>query len=379
MSEYRMCIGCVMDTSDPNISFDAHGTCNHCYLFRAAEALHPEAFILDRAKLDACVSDIKRRGKGREYDCIVGLSGGIDSSYLAYKAVEYGLRPLALHMDNGWDSVSSIRNIRRVVEHLKLDLVTDVLDWETFSDLQVAFLRASVSDAEVPTDHAIAAVTFRAALKFNIPTILSGTNIVCEATLPYAWTYGVRDARYIRSVHALYGEKSLASYPFYTRTDLLQYWYLHGMRTVKLLNAAPYNKREATEKLQRACGWEEYGGKHEESIYTRFFQGYILPKKFNIDKRRAHFSCLILSGQLTREEALETLKKPPYAAEQMDADKHYVLRRFNMTEKEFAEIMALSPRHYTEFNTYRTPHGVQKITDRLQAWCGIGFHTHIDL
>lgn len=374
-----MCKGCVMDTSDPHISFDAHGTCNHCYLFRAAEAAHPQAFQLDEAAIDACVSDIKRRGRGREYDCIVGLSGGIDSSYLAYKAKQYGLRPLAVHMDNGWNSAVSIRNIRRIVQHLNLDLVTYVHDWETFSDLQIAFLRASVSDAEIPTDHAIAAVTFRTALKFNIPTILSGTNIVTEDILPYAWTYGVRDSRYIRSVHAQYGKKSLAAYPSYSRTDLLRYWYVNGMRTVKLLNCEPYNKHDAMELLRRECGWEQYGGKHEESIYTRFFQGYILPHKFSIDKRRAHFSSLILSCQMTRDEALTMLSNPPYPLHQMEQDRQYVLRRFNLSEEEFEQIMALPPRQYTEFNTYRTPRGVQKFTDTLQVWCGMGFHPHIHL
>lgn len=368
-----------MDTSDPNISFDAHGTCNHCYTFGAIKENHPEAFTLNAAKIDAYVDDIKRRGKGRAYDCIVGLSGGIDSSYLAYQAKKYGLRPLALHMDNGWDSAASIRNIRRMVKHLELDLVTCVLDWKAFSDVQIAFLRASVSDAEIPTDHAIAAVTFQTARRFNIPTILSGTNTVTEAILPYAWTYGVRDARYIHSVHARYGTTSMNAYPTYTRFDLLRYWYLHKMRTVKLLNAAPYNKRDVMQMLQRECGWEEYGGKHEESIYTRFFQGYILPRKFNIDKRRAHLSTLILSGQITRDEAMRTLQELPYPLEQMEADKQYLLRRFDMSEKEFEDIMQLPPRHYTEFTTYRTPNGFQKYTDAVQRACGIAFHPHIEL
>ncbi|MBI3097496.1 MAG: glycosyltransferase [Planctomycetes bacterium] len=316
---YRVCTRCLMDTSDPLIEFDRGGRCNHCrgYDQLAAKFLRhgPEG----AAELAGLVQDIKRAGRGREYDCVIGVSGGVDSSYLAWVVHRLGLRPLAVHMDNGWDSELAVHNIERVLKQLNIDLYTYVVDWEEFRDLHLAFLRASVPDAEIPTDHAILAVIFRVAA-----------------------------ARRIR-----FGKVPLRSYPAYTRWDWLRYAIVRRLRVLQLLNYVSYTRREAIRTLEDDLGWRNYGGKHFESVYTRFFQGYILPKKFNIDKRRAHLSTLICSGQITREDALQELGRNPYLGAEAEADREYVVKKLGLTDREFGEILNSPARTSADYPTHR--------------------------
>jgi N-acetyl sugar amidotransferase len=339
-----------MDTTDPDIQFDENGECNHCTI--RYETLKERHLFLDEAgqqRLQRLVQEIKESGKNKPYDCIIGVSGGVDSTFAAYNLKKLGLRPLAVHLDNGWDSELAVSNIEKFLKKLEIDLYTYVLDWEEFKDLQLSFLKASTSDAEIPTDHAIGAVIYRVAAEQDIPYIMSGTNVETESILPARWTYSIRDWKYIKSVHQQFGQMKLKDYPHYSLFDLFNYIVVKRTNFVYILNYIPYNKKEALKVLENELGWKYYGDKHYESIYTRFFQGYILPKKFNIDKRKSHLSSLIASGQMTREEALEIMRCNPYTQEQMCEDREYVIKKLGLTEAEFEEIMALPIKRFSDY------------------------------
>jgi N-acetyl sugar amidotransferase len=339
-----------MDITDPHIEFDEDGVCNHCrrYEEQARQRLQREAE--QQVTLQRLVEEIKARGRNKEYDCIIGVSGGIDSTYLAYQVKKLQLRPLAVHMDNGWDSELAVSNIENVLKKLGIDLYTYVLDWQEFKDLQIAFLKASVSDAEIPTDHAIWAALYHAADQRGISYILLGTNHATEGIFPRSWTYGILDWRYIKGVHDRFGKIRLKSYPHISLfKHRFFYPVIKRIQVVSILDYMPYNKREAAEILEQQLDWRPYGGKHYESIYTRFFQGYILPRKFNIDKRRAHLSTLIMSGQITRAEALEQIQHPPYAGYMFEEDMEYVLKKFELTTGQFDKIMALPIKTYQDY------------------------------
>lgn len=347
---YQMCTRCIMDTSDPGIVFDEAGRCSHCRDYELVAQTQAPPPGQRQAALERLVGEIKATGHNRDYDCIIGVSGGVDSTYVAYLVKQMGLRPLAVHMDNGWDSELAVSNIEKVLKQLDIDLFTHVLDWEEFKDLQISFLKASVSDAEIPTDHAIHAVLYQQAARRNIKYVLFGTNHVTEAILPVSWTFGIQDWRYINGVHRRFGSKSLKTFPH------LGYWTLNyyyrqvkRIRQISVLDYIDYNKVEAIRVLTDVLGWRPYGGKHYESIYTRFFQGYILPAKFGIDKRRAHLSTLIMSGQITRDAALAEVRQPPYAGYMQEEDMDYVLKKLGFSEEEFRQIMALPIRTYHDY------------------------------
>ncbi|HEU4681358.1 MAG TPA: N-acetyl sugar amidotransferase [Gemmatimonadales bacterium] len=344
-----VCVRCVMDTSDPEIRFDEQGVCNHCHAYDALAAREVRTGQEGKKALLRIVDRIKARGRGKQYDCVMGVSGGVDSTYLAYIAKQLGLRPLAVHMDNGWDSELAVSNIEKVLKTLSLDLYTEVLDWEEFRDLQLAFLKASVSDAEIPTDHAIGAAIYRVASERGIRYVLSGENVVTEGILPGSWTYGVWDWKYIRSVHQRFGSIPLRTFPHYSLADLFYYRAARQIRSIRPLNFLPYAKGEVMRVLQHELGWKYYGGKHYESIYTRFFQGYILPRKFGIDKRKAHLSTLICSGQITRAAAFTELSCQSYTPELQRQDHEYVTKKLGLRPEEFAAIMALPIRTHRDF------------------------------
>lgn len=341
-----------MDTSDVEIEFDADGVCNHCrhydYLVRA---ILPDESSRE-TELRQIVERVRHDGRGREYDCVIGVSGGVDSTYLAYLAKSHGLRPLAVHMDNGWNSTQAVTNIERTLKGLGIDLLTEVLDWEEFRDLQLAFLRASTPDSEIPTDHAINAVLMRAALRHGIRYILLGSNIATEAIMPRTWSYGIRDWRYIRSVHRLFGSVPLRTFPHFSLTDLVMFKTLRRRREIHILNYIKYDKAEAMATLEREVGWRPYGGKHHESVYTRFFQAYILPRKFGADKRRAHLSTLVSAGQITRDEALREIEEPICDPALLRQDREFVIKKLGISEQEFERIMALPPRSFWEYPSY---------------------------
>jgi N-acetyl sugar amidotransferase len=349
---YRACIRCVMDTTDPEITFDAAGVCFHCHTFDRLARVSMVGGETGRRALDAIVAEIKEAGKNRPYDCIIGVSGGIDSTYVAYVVKELGLRPLAVHLDNGWDSELAVKNIENVLNKLQIDLYTHVLDWDEFKALQVAFLRASTPDGEIPTDHAIGAVLFKVAVSRGIRHIISGGNMATEGILPNLWAYGASDWRYITAVNRRFGTGSLRTYPHFDLRQLLTYNLVRGIRSARILNHVDYDKHRAMATLQEQLGWRYYGGKHYESIYTRFFQGYILPRKFAIDKRRAHFSALICAGQLTRDAALDQLRGEPYPPELQQADRTFVMKKLDLSGQQFDAIMSTRPRSHRTLPTY---------------------------
>jgi N-acetyl sugar amidotransferase len=373
MSHYQMCTRCIMDTSDQEIVFDDAGVCNHCHSYDEIVRTHLWSPGERERRLQKLLGEIRHRGRRKEYDCVIGVSGGVDSTFVAYKLAQFGLRPLAVHLDNGWNSELAVHNIERVLKNLKIDLYTHVLDWEEFKDLQLSFLKASVSDAEIPTDHAIFATLNKEAIKRGIKYVLLGTNVVTEAVLPTSWTYGIHDWRYISSVHERFGRVPLRTFPHHTRNDLLYYQFILGLRTISILDYIVYRKSEAMDVLQNQLGWEYYGGKHYESIYTRFFQGYILPRKFGIDKRRAHFSNLICSGQLTREAALEEMKNDPYAETIMREDREYVIKKLSLTERQFEDIMKLPVKTSYDYPTYRNRSWSDPFRDLFLAAAKIGW------
>jgi N-acetyl sugar amidotransferase len=338
-----------MDTSDAEIQFDDEGRCDHC---RRAEALirtKLPTYQYGDYRLEAIVERMKAAGRGRPYDCIVGVSGGVDSTYVAYTVKKEGLRPLAVHFDNGWNSELAVQNIEHTLRTLDIPLYTHVVDWEEFRDLQLAFLRASVSDAEIPTDHAIGALLNRTAARFGVRYVISGTNVNTESILPLSWTYYVSDWRYIKDIHRRFGTRRLSTYPSCSLSRYIYYVMVRRIRTVSLLNSIPYDKQEAIGVLERELGWRNYGGKHHESIYTRFFQSYILPRKFGIDKRRAHFSSLIMSGQMTRSEAEAEMARPIADERLLAEDRVYVIKKLNLTEPEFDQILQAPRRSYRDY------------------------------
>lgn len=348
---YQMCSRTVMDTTDPDITFDADGVSNHwheCVQLRQSAALtHGHA----KAKLERVVSEVKRAGRGKAYDCVLGLSGGVDSSYLAHLAVELGLRPLIVHFDNGWNSELAVSNIENLVKGLKLDLHTFVMDWPEFRDLQRAYFKASVIDLEVPTDHMILGALYQIAGKNRLKFILSGTNVVTEGILPRRWYYPKFDLANLRDIHKRFGTLPLRKLPALGFWQMTYYNQLRGIKSIALLDLVEYNKNAAKSLLVTRYGWRDYGGKHFESVFTRFYQGHILPHKFNIDKRKAHLSTLICSGQMSRAEALAELDRPAYDTSMQAEDKRYVAKKLGFSEPEFDAILGLPNRSHEEFAT----------------------------
>lgn len=349
---YQQCVRCVMDTSDKDISFDGHFVCSHCQNF---DTLLP-TFLLSKAesdsRLQALVSEVRKNKGKSKYDSILGLSGGIDSSYVALLAAKYGLNPLVVHFDNGWNSEIAVSNIHKIVNKLGFDLYTSVIDWEEFRDIQRAFIEASVVDIEMVTDHAIFASMFNIARKYGIKYILSGTNFFTEHTMPKSWYWRKQDLANLKDIHAQYGQLKLKSYPM---LGTLRFqaarkmgW---GQRYIEMLNVIPYRREDALEALKHEFDWRYYGGKHYESVFTKFYQAYVLPEKFGIDKRRAHFSDLIHNGEMQRSVALELLANPPYDPSELASDRAYVLKKLGFSESEFNEIMHNAPVLHNKFKT----------------------------
>jgi len=351
-----------MDTTDPDIRFDAQGVCNHCHRYGdlARQRMIPPAER--KAGLDTLIAEIRSVGHGKPYDCIIGVSGGVDSTYVAWLVKELGLRPLAVHLDNGWNSELAVANIEKTLKTLGIDLYTHVIDWEEFRNLQVSFLKASTPDGEVPTDHAIFALLYQAAAKHGLRHVMTGVNVASEGVLPKKWGYGYFDWRYIKDVHRRFGNAKLTTYPHFSLLQLFSYMFVRRIRLVPILNYVEYDKQAAMQLLQDKLGWVYYGGKHYESIYTRFFQAYVLPRKFNIDKRKAHNSSLVLSGQMTRAQALELLSEPVYPEKLLQEDRDYSVKKLGLTSQEFDAIMASPCKTYLD---YRTSDGFFEMAKRM--------------
>ena len=349
VSSKIQCARCIMDTSDdPNISFNEDGICNYCIEFEREKKQYVKEGKEGAQLMDETIKNIKEYGKTRKYDCLIGLSGGIDSSYVAYIAKQKGLRALCVHFDNGWNSELAVRNIQNIVTKLGFDLYTYVIDWEEFKDLQLAYLRASVIDIEVITDHAIYGTIYKIAKENDLKYILGGHNVVTEGILPPHWAFNIKDYINIKDIHKKYGKRQLKTFPFVDR-KMKKYITNSGVQFVNYLNWLPYNKNEAKKILLENLDWQDYGNKHHESIWTRFYQIYILPKKFGVDKRKAHLSTLICSGQLTKKEALAEISKPFYDEAFISREKDFVLKKLGLTEAEFQKILKEPIRSHWDF------------------------------
>jgi len=352
-SNYQVCTKCVMDTTDPDIYFDENGVCNHCHEYEEKRKMVDLPLEVKQQQLAAFVNKIKEDGKGKPYDCVTGVSGGVDSTYAVYLLKQLGLRPLVVHLDNGWNSELAVQNIENIVTRLGFDLYTKVLNWDEFRELQVAYLKASVLDLEALSDHAISATLYEQAAKNNIKYIMAGTNTVTEAILPLNWRYAhkTNDAVNIKAINNSFRKKPIKDFPLLSFQKYSYYYKIKKIQWFSLLDYFDYDKAAAKALIEKELGWRDYGGKHYESIITRFYQGYILPNKFNIDKRKAHLSTLIVSGQITREEALAELAKPIMEASILKQDLDYVPKKLGLTNEEFTKIMQLPPKSHYDYKT----------------------------
>lgn len=358
-----------MDTTVPDIRFDEKGICNFCKVHDELEKNHP---LNEDGKVNfkKIIQNIRDEGKNKEYDCIVGVSGGRDSTYTLYVAVEMGLRPLAVHFDNGWNSDTAVSNIKNATDKLDVDLHTHVADWEEFKDLQKAFLKASVSDAEVPTDYVILSVLYQAASKFGVNYILNGHSFRTEGVAPIDWTY--MDGRYIREIYKQYGTMRITSFPIMSLSELLYYTFIKKIKVINVPEFIEYEHAKVGDVLKHHLGWRYYGGHHHESTYTEFFQSYYLPKKFNIDKRKLEYSALIRSGQMKREDALNEIHEPyPYNKQIID----YTIRKLGFTEVEFEQIMESEPKSFLDYPSYYPIIKACKIP--IKTACNLNLLPHI--
>lgn len=351
---YRQCSVSVLDTiDDPGMRFDDEGRCHYYHDYQKAHQMSVRSGAEGALLLDELVAKIQANGTGKPYDSIIGLSGGVDSTYMAYQAAKLGLRPLAVHFDNGWNSELAVGNVENTVNRLGLDLHTLVVNWDEFKDLQLAYLRAGVVDVEVATDHAIAGTLYRLARKNGLKYLLSGSNVVTEGILPEHWIFNKLDHVNLLDIHRQFGTRRLKTYPICGTVTKKLCIEILGIQWLSLLNLMPYRYLEARETISQELGWIDYGGKHHESVFTRFYQCYVLPKKFGIDKRKAHLSNLIFSGQMSRAEALSILERPPCSDDVLASDKEFVLKKLGLDELEFDRIMSEAPRAHTEFKTER--------------------------
>jgi len=338
-----------MDTTDPDIFFDDNGYCNHCIDYLDSIKHQTYSGVKSDTKLQSVVSKMKQAGKKRKYDCITGVSGGVDSTYVVYLLKKLGLRVLAVHMDNGWDTEESVKNIRTIIKKMEVDYVSDVLDWENFRDVQLAFLKASVPEVETPTDIAIPAVLHKIAAKYRVKYIISGGNYASEGILPKIWQYNAKDMRYFRAIVKKYGQKRFYKFPTFGFVTEMYYKLVKGIRIIYILNYVPYEKDIAKDLLIKELGWKDYGGKHHESRITSFVQSYLMPVKFNIDYRKATFSSMICENQLTRTHALELLKPLPYNATKIEDDKDYIAKKFSISRLELDHIITSPSKCYRDY------------------------------
>lgn len=343
----KTCTRCILDTTVNDIWFDEQGECKYCKIHDELEKAHPMGSGL-KIELDEMVLKIKKAGKNKKYDCIAGVSGGRDSTYTLLKAKQLGLRPLAVHFDNGWNSDISVRNIKKACEKLDIDLYTVVADWEEFKDLQVSFLKSSTPDADIPTDYAIYSVLYDVANKEGVKYLLNGHSFRTEGTSPISWTY--MDPLYVKDVHSKLGKiKKIKSFPHMTVAKLQYFIWVKGIREFRLMEFIDYNKKKVDKVLKEELDWEYYGGHHHENHYTKFFQSYYLPQKFGIDKRKTELSALVRSGQISREEALAEIEASPYHFEQETVD--YAINKLGISKEEWLGIMNAPIKSHDNYKT----------------------------
>jgi len=373
MSErtYQICTNCIMDTSDPEISFDENGVCNHCRRFENELKQRWFPNKEGKKKLDAIIANIKEDGTGKDYDCVIGLSGGVDSSYLAYmlKTQYPDLRMLAIHIDGGWNSELAVHNIENIVKILDIDLYTGVINWEEMKDLQLAYFKSQLANQDVPQDHAFFATLYDVADKHNIKYFLTGGNLATESILPSSWGYNAMDGKQLRAVHKKFGKIKLKDYTtvsFFKKH--IYYPFIKKFKIIRPLDFWPYNKDEAKQTIMEKINWRDYGGKHHESRFTKFFQAHWLPTKFGYDKRRAHLASLIVSGQISREEALKEMGKPLYDPKELEEDIEFLSKKMGLSVEGFKEIMKMPNKTFRDYpSDYEFEQGVKKLLNMLKG------------
>ena len=351
--EYQICTNCVMDTTDSNITFDNNGVCDHCNDFYKNTLPNWHTDKKARKELETIVKKIKKDGKDRDFDCIIGMSGGADSSYLLHLAVkEFGLRPLVFHVDGGWNSELAVNNINVMIDKLGLDLYTEVINWEEMKDFQLSYFKSSLASIDIPQDHAFIATLYNFAYKHKIKYILNGGNISTECVRnPMEWLYYGTDMALIKDIRKKFGTIPLKTYPFSSVLRHKIYLrYIRGIEVVKPLNYAPYIKDEAMNFLNKEYDWQPYPQKHFESRFTKFFEGYWLPNKFGYDTRKVQYSSLILTKQMTREEALEKLSKPAIDPNEAKLDFEYVATKLGISVDELQSYMDAPNKTYKDYN-----------------------------
>lgn len=350
---HQVCSNCVMDTSDTKIVFDAMGVCDHCNTFFTKVKPNWHTDQRGESELHTLVEQIKASGKGRDFDCIIGMSGGVDSSYLTYVATEFGLRPLVFHVDAGWNSQVAVNNIEKLVDKLGLDLYTEVIDWGEMRDLQLAFFKSGVPHIDTPQDHAFFATMYKYAEQHKIKYILTGANISTECIRnPIEWMYYQSDSIQLKDIHARFGTRPLLNFPT-TSIFLHKIWlpYIKGIKVVRPLNYVEYDKVAAVRLLVEKFDWQPYPQKHFESRFTRFYEGYWLPNKFGFDTRKVQFSSLIVTGQMTREEAIHLLKTPALDEATVRQEFEYVANKLDIKTDELQSYMDAPNKTYKDYKS----------------------------
>lgn len=371
MIEHKICTACVMDTTDSKITFDSSGVCDHCNTFHKDIAPNWDTGAKGKKELQKIVDQIKKEGEGKDFDCIMGMSGGVDSSYLLYLAKEeLGLRPLVFHVDAGWNSQQAVNNIEVLIDKLKLDLYTDVINWEEMKDLQLSFFKSGVPHIDTPQDHAFFATMYKFASKYKVKYILTGANYSTECIRnPKEWMYYQSDSTQLKDIHKQFGSRPLKDFPI---TNILWHKvylnYIKGIKVVTPLNYMPYIKKEAIQLLTDRFGWQVYPQKHFESRFTKFYEGYWLYEKFGFDTRKVQFSSLILTGQMTREEALEELKQKPYDPETIKEDFEFIANKLGISVEELQGYMDAPNKTYRD---YKSQEGLYNIGAKVMKAIGI--------
>lgn len=368
MAKSQVCTRCVCDNSIPGISFDAKGECSLCKNYDLIEQEFPLSEFTEQ-KFQQIVDAIKKSRKNAKYDCLIGVSGGTDSIYTLYVARKYGLNPLVLHVDDGCDTEVSVQNLQNAVNKLNVDLYTVRIDKDEIADLELSFFKASIPDVEVPPDMAITASLYMCAAQFGIKYIFVGNSFRSEGKMPPGWGYG--DGKYLKSVHKRFGHTSLKTFPNLMLKDYLNYFLFKGIKEIKPLYYLPYVKNDVKKLLEKELDWVDYGTGHHESKYTRFAQGYLLPKKFGIDKRKIHYSAFVRSGQMTRQEALTKLGSPACSDDMIQEDIQYLCNRFGISLEEFEDIIHSPPRPQSEFDSYYL------LVCKLKHFINIAYKLHL--
>ena len=349
---YQVCTKCVMDTTDPNIFFDENGVCDHCHDFQNNVKPNWHTDERGRQYLSSIVDKIKTSGKDNDFDCLLGLSGGVDSSFMLHLAVkEFGLRPLVFHVDGGWNSELAVHNINVMIDKLGLDLYTEVINWEEMKDFQLAFFKSGVPHLDIPQDHAFIATLYRFAEKYKIKYILNGGNFATECVqYPMEWFYYGTDVVHNNDIRKIFGTNKMETYPFssiFRHKIYLKYF--KGVNVLKPLNYMPFIKEDAISLLEKEYSWKPYPQKHFESRFTKFYEGYWLPERFGYDTRKVQYSSLILTGQMTRDMAIEQLKKPAYDPALIEDEFNYIATKLGITSTELKQYFNMPKKFYWDY------------------------------